>query len=210
MRLVDQWAAVEDRLPDDWESVRLTLTTEQPDELARAAQVLGSMGVGRTGRALVLHVHRAGGQAGPEAARRLFSRLDRDRVWCELSAGEVAAGPGEAASAAAAASPLAAQWDDLLSRLPADWSDLACELRIESSALLPRAALLGAPLNPARDMSIVGFTFRCAQRAGYGVSAPMARRALERLDDEGITGRVAIRGVLSDTRNVATQGAVRV
>jgi hypothetical protein len=59
-------------------------------------------------------------------------------------------------------------------------------------------------------MSIVGFTFRCAKRAGYGVSAKMARRALQRLDAEGITGHVAIRGVLSDTRNVATQGVVRV
>lgn len=210
MRLVDQWAAVEEHLPDGWESVRLTVTTEQPGELARAAQVLGSMGVGRTDGALVLDVRRAGGQAGPEAARRLFSRLDRDRVWCELSAGEAVMAPAGAEDAAAAAEPLAAQWDDLLSQLPADWSDLECELRIESSALLPRAALLGAPLNPARDMGVVGFTFRCAQRTGYGVSAGMARRSLERLDDEGIAGQVAVRGVLSDTRNVATQGVVRV
>jgi hypothetical protein len=210
MRLVDQWAAVEERLPDGWDSVRLTLETEQPDELQRAAQVLGPMGAGRVDGALVLDVRRAGGPASPEAARRLFSRLDRDRVWCELSAGEIATRPSEAESATAETSPLAAQWDDLLSRLPADWSDLACELRIGSSALLPRAALLGAPLNPVRDPSIVGFTFRCAQRAGYGVSAAMARRSLERLDGEGISGRVALRGVLSDTRNVATQGAVRV
>jgi hypothetical protein len=210
MRLVDQWAAVEDGLPEGWESVRLTIETEQPDELARAAQVLGPMGVGRVGGALVLHVRRAGGQAGPEAARRLFSRLDRDRVWCELSAGDVAVADARTEDGTHAKKPLAAQWDDLLSRLPRDWSDLECELRIESSALLPRAALLGAPLNPVRDMSIVGFTFRCAKRAGYGVSAKMARRALQRLDAEGITGHVAIRGVLSDTRNVATQGVVRV
>ncbi len=89
MKLVDQWATLETSLPDGWDDVRLTLTTEQPAELARAAQVLGPMNAGRSGDALVFHVRRAGGAAGPEAARRLFSRLDRDRVWCLLAAGEV-------------------------------------------------------------------------------------------------------------------------
>ena len=37
-----------------------------------------------------------------------------------------------------------------------------------------------------------GFVFRCARRAGYGVSPSMARRCLERCDAEGITGRIRI------------------
>ena len=95
-----------------------------------------------------------------------------------------------------------------LATLPADWSDLLCALELDSSALLPRAALLAAPLNPTRAADRVGFTFRCAQRAGYGVSPAMARRCFERLDAEGILGRVEVLRVLSDTDNVATQGAV--
>ena len=76
VKLVDQWAAVERRLPVDWETVALRLHTEQPDELAEAARILAPMGVGRAGAELVLTVRRAGGPAGPEAARRLFARLD--------------------------------------------------------------------------------------------------------------------------------------
>ena len=36
----------------------------------------------------------------------------------------------------------------------------------------------------------------------------MARRALERLDDEGLSGRVRVLRVLSDTNPVSTQGPV--
>ena len=104
--------------------------------------------------------------------------------------------------------PVAEAWDAALDALPADWSDLLCFLEIDSSALLPRAALLCAPLNPTRDHARVGFTFRCASRSGYGVSPGMARRCFERLDDEGIEGTPSVLRVLSDTDNVGTQGAV--
>lgn len=209
MRLVDQWAAVEAGLPQGWEDVRLTVTTEQPTELARAAQVLGPMNAGRSGDALVVHVRRAGGASGPEAARRLFARLDQDRVWCVLTqegVEERAEAPSD--THAAATGSVATQWDAALAALPPDWSDLLCELEIGSSELLPRAALLCAPINPTRSRDRVGFVFRCARRAGYGVSPEMARRCFERLDDEAIVARVTISRVLADTHNVATQGAV--
>ncbi len=54
----------------------------------------------------------------------------------------------------------------------------------------------------------MGFTFRCARRAGYGVSPEMARRCFERLDEEGIPGTVSVLRLVSDVDNVATQGAV--
>jgi hypothetical protein len=206
VRLADQWGAIESALPAEWEAVQLTVATEQRTELGRAAQVLGPMSVGRVGDHLVVTVRRAGGAAGPEAARRLFSILDEQRVWCTLSAGPIAEAAPE--PIVTAKETVAATWDAELKALPPDWSDLLCELELESGALLPRAALLCAPINPTRDRSKIAFTFRCARLAGYGVSPMMARRCFERLDEAGIEGRARVLRVLSDTDGVATQGPV--
>ena len=210
VKLVDQWAALERRLPVDWETIRLRLGTEQRDELDEAARVLGPMNVGRVGDQLALTVRRAGGASGPEAARRLFGRLDQARIWCLLEQDEVGTREPEPETTAAARQtiPVAEAWDAALAELPSDWSDLLCRLELASSDLLPRAALLCAPLNPTRDPDSVAFTFRCARRAGYGVSPAMARRCFERLDAEGIEAEVAVLRVVSDTDNVATQGPV--
>ena len=108
----------------------------------------------------------------------------------------------------AAAIPVAEAWDAALAELPSGWSDLLCSLEVGSSDLLPRAALLCAPVNPTRDPHAVAFTFRCASSEGYGVSPAMARRCFERLDAEGIEGGVSVLRVVSDTDNVATQGPV--
>jgi hypothetical protein len=213
MKLVDQWRTIEDGLPSGWEDVRLTLTTEQPVDLPRAAQVLGSINVGKVGSALVFQVRRAGGPQGPQAAKRLFERLDRDRTWCQLEQSHVRVADTTAAvpdpRAAPPAVPVAVSWDAALAPLPTDWTDLLCELEIESSDHLDRTALLCAPLNPTRDASSrLAFTFRCSGRSGYGVSRSMARRCCERLDDDGIPGSTRVLRVLSDTDNVDTQGPV--
>ena len=210
VKLVDQWHALERRLPSDWQSVALRLRTEQPSELSEAARILGSMNVGRVGDELAFEVRRAGGPAGPEAARRLFARLDAARIWCLLeqqSVVETEPVPRQD-EGSPAAEPIAEAWDRVLAELPLDWSDLLCELELDSSALLPRAALLTAPINPTRDRDRIGFTFRCARRDGFGVSPTMARRCFERLDAEGIAGRVDVLRAISDADNVATQGAV--
>ena len=212
VKLVDQWEALERRLPDTWESVALRLRTEQPGELSEAARILGPMNVGLVGEELAFDVRRAGGAAGPQAARRLFARLDEARIWCLLEQEAlIEISPIAALDETPATTgpvPLADAWDGALDDLPADWSDLLCELDLDSSALLPRAALLTAPLNPTRVRARVAFTFRCARRAGYGVSPTMARRCFERLDAEGIAGRVAVLRALSETDNAATQGTV--
>jgi hypothetical protein len=155
-------------------------------------------------------VQRAGGASGPEAARRLFGRLDQARIWCLLEQDEVGVRqPAPETSAAARhATSLAEAWDAALAELPSGWSDLLCSLDLASSDLLPRAALLCAPINPTRDTHRVAFTFRCASSAGYGVSPVMARRCFERLDAEGIEAEVTVLRVVSDTDNVATQGPV--
>jgi hypothetical protein len=210
VKLVDQWAALERRLPVDWETIGLRISTEQPDEIAEAARVLGPMNVGRVGDQLAVTVRRAGGASGPEAARRLFGRLDQGRIWCLLEQEAVGVREPEVATAETAreAAPVAEAWDAALAELPSGWSDLLCSLELASSDLLPRAALLCAPINPTRERGAVAFTFRCASREGYGVSPAMARRCFERLDAEDIDGEVSVLRVVSDTDNVATQGPV--
>ncbi|HEX2044735.1 MAG TPA: hypothetical protein VHF23_03800, partial [Gaiellaceae bacterium] len=103
---------------------------------------------------------------------------------------------------------LAAQWDALTARLPPDWSAVYAEVELDSTDFLERGALLLAPVNPARYGGPAGFRFRAASDRGYGVAAGMARRCLERLDEERITGRVRILRVLSDTDLAASQGPV--
>lgn len=211
MKLVDQWRGIEAELPSDWEQVRLTLTTEQPEDLTRAAQVLGSITAGRVGSGLVFDVDRAAGPNGTQKVIRLFERLDRERTWCLIEqSGVQAAAPADATAAERAreAASVAASWDAALAPLPSDWTDLLCELQIKSSSLLDRTALLCAPLNPTRDGSRVAFTFRVSGRSGYGASPSMARRCFERLDAEGIAGSTQVLRVLSDTSNVDTQGPV--
>ena len=212
MKLVDQWHAMEADFPPDWEDVRLTLTAEQSSDLPRAAQVLGSIHVGRVGDTLVFHVRSGAGPQGKHTALRLFERLDRDRIWCHIEQSNVKAldaAAGDVTDETARSSgSVAESWHRALAPLPSDWTDLLCELAIESSTLLDRTALLCAPLNPARSGSRLVFTFRCSGRSGYGVSPSMARRCFERLDAEGIVGSASVVRVLSDTANVDTQGPV--
>jgi hypothetical protein len=103
---------------------------------------------------------------------------------------------------------LAGSWDTAAESLPPDWSDLYAEVELVSTDWLDRAALLMAPVNPARYGSEPGFRFRVARNFGYGASAAMTRRCLERVDDEQIRGELRILRVLSDTDPVSTQGPV--
>ena len=103
---------------------------------------------------------------------------------------------------------LADAWAEAVAALPPDWSDLYCELELASSDHLQRAALLLAPVNPARVPDRSAFRFRVAHTFGYGASPQMTLRCFERLDQEGIPGRLTILHILSDTHNVDTQGPV--
>jgi hypothetical protein len=210
VKLVDQWRTTEDGLPEDWALVRLDVVVEPGGDRARAAALLGPATPGEVGDALRVHVRRVGGQGavGPEGVRRLFERLDRERIWSELQVVDV---EGEARAEPPAVTPaavsLARRWEDAVAALPPDWSDVYAELRLRSTDDLPRAALLCAPLNPTSTRPLV-LTFRVARRAGYGASPTMVSRCLERMDAERIRGDVEILRVLSETRHVATQGPV--
>jgi hypothetical protein len=206
MRAADQWAQIEESLDADWAEVRLAFTPEgSPSE---AAAVLGPMQPVRVGDELRFHVTRSDG--GAERARNTLTRLDRKRLWGTLRLIDVAAdtAPSRMAAAPAATRPLADAWDDALASLPPDWSDLLCELELDSSDHVPRAALLGAPLNPSRVPGATALRFRVSGKRGYGVSPQMARRCFERMDAEAITGRITVLHGLSDTENADTQGPV--
>jgi hypothetical protein len=205
MKLVAQWSRIESGLPADWGSARLVLEVEDGTERARAAGLLGPAGPGLAGRELRFQVERSGGPAGPDGVRRLLARVDRERIAGTLTL--LAANRAEATIVTPTAS-LVDGWRDALAALPPDWSDLWCELELDSSDHLDRAALLAAPVNPTRDRTQLAFRFRVARNFGYGVSPGMAQRCLERLDTDGIHGSVRVLRALSETHNAATQGPV--
>lgn len=214
MALADRVDEIVRGLPRDWERARIQLTLDEDEDADRAALILAPATPGRAGRAFTLHVSAdAAGGAGatPALARRVLSRLDEAGIPGRLRLAEAerpAPKPAASAPAARARQKLAASWDALLRRLPSDWSDLYGEVELDSSDFLDRGALLLAPINPARAAGPASFRFRAARRKGYGVAPVMARRAFQRLDDEGLSGRVRVLRVLSDTSSPFSQGPV--
>jgi len=206
MRAADQWGQIEAGLGADWSEVQLSFVPE--GSVADAAAVLGPLQPGRVSTELRLHIQRAEG--GVERARNVFRRVDQRRIWGTLSLVGVIhdVAPAAPSEPVEARRSLAAQWDEALAELPPDWSDILCVLQLHSSDHLPRAALLGAPLNPTRVPDEIALRFRAAGKQGYGVSPQMARRCLERMDAEGITGSASVLYGLSDTENAVTQGPV--
>ena len=213
MRAVEQWKAIEDRLGAAWEEVDLAFTVEDSGAVGGAAAVLGPLGAGRSGNVLRMHVaNRAGGR---EKLLNLLERLDRKRLWGTLELVDAKVpepAPPEAAHElapeAATGRSLVTSWDAAIAELPPGWTDALCELELGSTDLLARGALLGAPLNPTRVPGAAALRFRASNGLGYGASVGMARRSLERMEAEGIRGRVRILEVVSDAQNVATQGPV--
>jgi hypothetical protein len=209
MRASDQWKRIEAQLGPDWDEARLSFVVEDPPAVRDAAAVLAPLGPGRAGNELRFQVARSGG--GVDRLRNLLGRLDRKRLWGTLSLVDVRAEPrAETPPAEAPVSrSLVETWAAALAELPPGWRDLLCEIELESTTLLPRAALLGAPLNPTRNPEAIAFRFRVSSGGGgYGVSPGMACRCLERMEAEEITGTARVLHVLSDTGYEATQGPV--
>lgn len=209
MRAVEQWRAIESSLDPGWDEVSLAFVAEDRRSLDAAAGVLGPLGAGRHGGTLRVSVTRLGG--GPEKLANLLGHLDRKRVWGTLTlaaGGRAAAVIATPTSAAVPPGPLADAWDAAIADLPPGWSDALCELELDSTDFVPRAALLGSPLNPARVPAATTLRFRASDGLGYGTSSGMVRRCLERMDAEGITGRVHVLRGMADAENVFTQGPV--
>lgn len=211
MQATEQWRLIEENLGADWDEAHFSFTVEDPGAIGDAAAVLAPLGPGRSGSELRFQVLRKGG--GPDKLRNLLQRLDRKRIWGTLTLVDSRSETPAAAPAVEQGDgmSLAQSWDAALAKLPPGWRDLLCELELDSTDYLPRAALLGAPLNPTRNPGEIALRFRVSAGGGYGsygASPEMARRCLERMDTDGITGRVSVLNVLSDTGYEATQGPV--
>ncbi len=204
MSLVEQWKVVQSNLAEGWTGAQLRLTVEEQPE--RAAAMLAPAGAGRHGNVVMFGVGRGGVGSSPDLVTRLLARLDAERIHGVLAPVKVE--EAAAAGARARTVPLGEQWEQAQASLPADWSDLYAELELDSSDYLERAALLLAPVNPARVKGRLAYRFRVARRFGYGASAEMTERCLQRLDGEGITGSFRVLWALSDTKPVYTQGPV--
>jgi hypothetical protein len=205
MSLAADWSELQQSLPESWGTANLRLTVPDAGVCERAAALLGPANPGRRGNVIRFYATRRGEGHSPDIIRRLLERLDADGIRGELEL----VGSGEAVAAPEVVRPtLVAAWDEAVAGFPPDWSDLYAELELESSDWLERAALLMAPVNPARYGEAPGFRFRVARQFGYGASAGMTRRCLERVDAEELRGELRILRVLSDTHPVATQGPV--
>jgi hypothetical protein len=212
MALADRVEEIVRGLPRGWERARLDLTVEEPEDADRAALILAPATPGRSGRTFTLYLHGPGSRDGasPELARRVVSRLGAEGIRARVRLGGHEAGSDEArpAEPVRPRATLAGSWDTLLRRLPPDWTDLYAEIELDSTDYLERGALLLAPVNPTRAAGAPAFRFRSASTKGYGVASIMARRALQRLDEEGLSGQVRVLRVLSDTSSAFTQGPV--
>lgn len=199
MGLAAQWDAIVAEIPAGWTELALVL---RPNDVPRAATLLGSLSPGVAGDELHLRVTSAG-EASPGAIRRLLGRLDAEGIAATL---ELIRTEEKPAATEPDSASLAAAWDELAAGLPEDWSDVLCLVELRSSDELDSAALALAPVNPSRHEGTLGFRFRVARRFGYGAAPGMARRCLERVDEAGIPGRLRLLEAFSDTKPVLTQG----
>ena len=205
MRLVEQWRRIGSELPVGWADARLAVTVPRADQRDRAAFLLSPASPGLVGETFHLTVRKTGGAIGPDQCTKLLRKLDDERIRGTLALRETV---HRETRTEAPQDVLATAWGNALAQLPPDWSDLYCEIELGSSDHLDRAALLLAPINPARVPGRSAFRFRVAQSFGYGASPQMTARCLERVDEEGMPGSLTILRALSDTHNVATQGPV--
>jgi hypothetical protein len=205
MSLVGQWRELELAFPDGWVRVSIELEIRDPGVAAQASALLGPAGPYRVGTTLRFAAARDGSAPGPDGIARLLRRLDDERIGGVLTA---LGSEKPAARAEREVRSLVESWDAMVAEVPEDWSDLSAEVRLLSTDYIEHAAVLCIQMNPRRVGESATFRFRSARRAGYGVAPEMARRCLQRCDEQDIRGSIELLQVLSDTHLATTQGPV--
>jgi hypothetical protein len=206
VRLTERFDQLLDALPEGWTEAVVDLGIADPADADRGAATLGPLAPGRSGSSFRVRVSQAGLEApSVDAVRRILGRLEAQGIDARL-------GVGAGSAAVRVEEPqrrLAEEWDELVAELPPDWSDLYLEIELGSSTDVDQGALLLGPVNPLLvEGARPAFRFRAARRFGYGTAPAMVRRSLERLDEEGIHGRLEPLRVMSETAPVLTKGPV--
>jgi hypothetical protein len=204
--LAGDWIRVQSELPAGWSHAELRLTAANEEAANRAAALLAPAQPFRPSPDVLRFASAKDGSAtGPDGVTRLLRRLDEARIRGHLELADTTS-PIALEETPEPVISLVASWQAALSGLPPDWSDLYAELQLSSSDWIEPGAVMLAPINPRRDGKRLALRFRAARRAGYGASAGMVERCLERCDGMGMQGSVEVLRVLSDTRLVGTQG----
>ena len=207
MRAADQWTQIEKTLDPDWSEAQLSFTPEGSDRRCRCGPRPAPTGpisvntFGCTSRALEeawsvpatssgASTAGASGERWRSSASSATWRPQLRRRRMRQHSLSPPPGTGRCRSFLRTGATCCATWS---STRPTTY---------------PRAALLGAPLNPSRVPGETALRFRASGKQGYGVSPVMARRCFERMDAEGITGSLNVLYDLSDTGNAVTQGPV--
>ena len=206
MSLAGDWIRVQSELPAGWSRAELRLTAANEDAANRAAALLAPAQPFRPSPDVLRFASAKDGSAtGPDGVTRLLRRLDEARIRGHLELADTTS-PVALKETPEPGISLVASWQAALSGLPPDWSDLYAELQLTSSDWIEPGAVMLAPINPRREGTRLALRFRAARLAGYGASAGMVERCLERCDGMGMQGSVEVLRVLSDTRLVGTQG----
>ncbi len=89
--------------------------------------------------------------------------------------------------------PLADTFNEILDSLPADWTDLELDLRVQEDRYVDAATLL-VQVN-AQPYSHNDWHYRLlvAHQFGHAAAAPTVHGTLKLLDDQGISGELALR-----------------
>jgi hypothetical protein len=202
--LADDFRALLQELPKDWDEASILVRFTDEDTARRAAALLLSLNPGHHDGVVRFVISRRATPL-PDLALRGLRRVDSARLGGELA---LVTSTLSAPVPEAPRTSLAKAWDVEVAALPPDWSDVYAELELRSTDNLEQGALLAAPINPARVDERPAFRFRCARKFGYGAAPGMVRRCLERLDGADIRGEVHILRALSDTKPWSTQGPV--
>ena len=209
MQAVEQWKLIERDLGPTGRKRGSRSRSRIRASIGDAAAVLAPLGPGRSGNGASLPGP-ASGTAAPDKLRNLLGRLDRKRIWGDARArrSHATSRPSRPAVDARRERQPRRELGRRARELPPGWSDLLCELEVDSTRLPPARRAPRRAAEPDAQPETLALRFRVTTGGGYGTSPGWRRRCLERMDGDGITGRLTVLNVLSDTGYEATQGPV--
>lgn len=90
---------------------------------------------------------------------------------------------------------LADHFQEILDALPSDWTDLEIDVRVDEERYIEAASYLVIANHQPYSHHDWHFRILVAHQFGHAAAAPVVHRALEMLDEAGITGELELRDV---------------